>query len=332
MNAARRLLRRIVPSAVRKPVAEGLISLHNYRRARRVLGVYSQHYAEARRRYQADGQPVDLAVASLVDVGVRRLAPGSSSNVINLPPDYLDLVARIAQDADRRFALAANCAFFPPLGAPARVERTEDVEEIRERRIITMQLVGALVLDGLETLCAALVPEVERRVYGSYALVDKIYVYRSPVSQAPPRASWLWHYDEHPLEVLKLMIYLTDVEADTAPFTYLAKGDPPVGVLGTRNPLYGQSRISAERMDAYAARGCHPVSVTGPRGTAVLFNDNVVHRATLAERRHRDVLTLQLRPADVRRTPYVDPRWTGSFPHRDFNRDPRAIAPQVWPP
>jgi hypothetical protein len=69
-----------------------------------------------------------------------------------------------------------------------------------------------------------------------------------------------------------------------------------------------------------------------PGRNAVLFNDDVIHRATFAERRHRDVLILQLRPATRRRTPYVDPRWTGSFQHRDFNPDPEQVEPQVWPP
>ena len=84
-------------------------------------------------------------------------------------------------------------------------------------------------------------------------------------------------------------------------------------------------------MAAYEAMGCRPCAVTGPRGTLVLFNDNVIHRATLADRAHRDVVVLQLRPVDAPQRPFVDPRWTGSFQHLDFNRDPRRIEPQPWP-
>jgi hypothetical protein len=102
--------------------------------------------------------------------------------------------------------------------------------------------------------------------------------------------------------------------------------------MGTSNPLYGQSRISASVMAAHHAKGRRTQAVTGPRGTAVLFNDNVIHRATFATERHRDALILQLRPTRQRRLPYVDPRWTGSYQHRDFNRDPERLEPEIWPP
>jgi hypothetical protein len=57
-------------------------------------------------------------------------------------------------------------------------------------------------------------------------------------------------------------------------------------------------------------------------GTAILFDDNVLHRATLARTGHRDALVFQIRPAAFRPDSYIDPRWTGSFGHDDFNQDP----------
>jgi hypothetical protein len=255
--------------------------------------------------------------------------PGAPSNLIVLPARYGEWVGRIQRHLSERLSWSANSWFHPP---PVRLAaRVDDVDEVRRGDVITLKLKDHLQIDGLEDLCAEVMPEIERAVYGAYVLVDKVYVYRTFVSRHREQGSWLWHYDEHPLEMLKLMIYLTDVGEDSAPFTYLSAGDSGEAVLGTRNPLLGQSRIPEPVMAAYAAKGCRARAVTGPSGTAVLFNDNVIHRATFAERRHRDVLVLQLRPAMRRYTPHVDPRWTGSFPHRDFNEDPHQVEPRPRP-
>jgi hypothetical protein len=139
----------------------------------------------------------------------------------------------------------------------------------------------------------------------------------------------MWHYDEHPREVAKLLIYLTDVEEGTAPFEYLVASDGRA-VIGRANPLKGGSRISNDRIDAMVERGCTVRTLTGPQGTMAVFDDNIVHRATLAARRHRDVLTLQVRPARAPRRPFVDARWTGSFPHRAYNVDPNVLTPTLW--
>ena len=54
---------------------------------------------------------------------------------------------------------------------------------------------------------------------------------------------------------------------------------------------------------------------------ALIVTDDM-HPGTLARTGHRDVLVLQVRPAAFRAEPRIDPRWTGSFLHHDFNRDP----------
>lgn len=248
-----------------------------------------------------------------------------------LPPNYAELVGRIRSHVSERVSWSANCLFHPPLAAAVREARTAEVEEVQNGDVLTLTLADYLHIDGLEELCSHVIPEIERAIYGAYVLVDKVYVHRTLVSRyRPEQSSWTWHYDQHPLEVLKLLIYLTDVDSDSAPFTYLSRRG--TAVMGTRNPLFGQSRIPASAMEAYARKGCRAQAVTGPSGTAVLFNDNVLHRATFAQKRHRDVLILQLRPTGQRRLPHVDARWTGSLAHRDFNRNPEQVEPRAWPP
>jgi hypothetical protein len=326
-----RLARRVLPARLYAPIGDAWLSLYNYRHARRVLRTYSRHYAEARRQYREAGHGAEPSCSPRA-IGVLTIDPDTPPNIITLPPDYPALLDRIRLDTGERLSRTADCRLFPKPASAVLPERSGDVDDVRRGETITIQLLNYLNIDGLEALCAHVIPGIERAVYGSHVLVDKVFAYRSPVSHQRPQASWVWHYDEHPREVLKLMIYLTDVTEDTAPFTYLAADEAGTAVIGARMPLYGQSRIPASKMAAYTARGHRPRAVTGRAGTLVLFNDNVIHRATLAARGPRDVIVLQLRPDDARRAPFVDPRWTGSFQHRDFNRDPRQVTPQPWPP
>ena len=122
------------------------------------------------------------------------------------------------------------------------------------------------------------------------------------------------------------MIYLTDVDAETGPFEYGREGKTQRPIMGGPvAPLYGDSRIPEKALKDYLARGFEPYRVIGPRGTMILFDDNVLHRATVPSRGYRDVLMFQIRPSTSRRRPCVDPRWTGSFQHAPFNADPTDV-------
>ena len=327
------LARRLLPEPVRAPLRGVMHSARAYSRARRVLARYSRHYAAVHLAYRRAHPGASGGPRAIAALGVLTIPPDAPPDALPLPPAPPALVERLGRDVAERLSWTAQCRFFPPTtdAALPLPPRSDAVDAVRRGETIALQLIDVRGLDGLEEFCAAVVPVIEERMYGAHVLVDKVYVYRSPVSRQQPQASWVWHYDEHPREVLKLMLYLTDVTGDTAPFMFLARGGDGRAVIGTRTPLYGQSRMSPARMARFQASGCVARAVTGPRGTLVLFNDNVIHRATLATRAHRDVLVLQLRPTDRPRRPLADPRWTGSFQNLDFNRDPAVVEPQPWP-
>lgn len=128
--------------------------------------------------------------------------------------------------------------------------------------------------------------------------------------------------------MLKVMVYLTDVDEGAAPFEYLRARDSAQPAYGAPlAPMYGSSRVPAEEVGRYLADGFETHLVTGPRGTITVFDDNVIHRGTLAKTAHRDVLVFQVRPSTFRAQPHVNPKWTGSFNHRDVNRDPFDLVP-----
>ena len=315
-----------MPRPIRRPLRYVLRTCEApfyYLRAKRILSNYTDYYRQAQRVFREDGNTALPAIDSLTELGVRASFPGASDNLIDLPEDYLSLVERVSESASQRLAATVNCSFFPALPQRSVDERTDDLASIGDGAVIAIQLKDPLALEGLEDLCGALMHEVEQKIYGSYALIDKVYVYRNPVSHRAAQGSWLWHYDNHPYEILKIMIYLTDVSDQSGPFEYLRHPKSMKAMAGSRlTPLYGESRVTEEYLSRCRGEGFVPHKITGPKGTMILFDNNMIHRANLAVQTHRDVLILQVRPAASKHRPYVDPRWTGSFQHAPFNRNP----------
>jgi glycosyltransferase involved in cell wall biosynthesis len=295
-------------------------------RGRVVLQRYKRHYAAARRAYLA-GQTRRDAASTVYGFQLRCIRPDERPRELALPAGFDAAVDRLARAADAALSETAQCRFVPRLFSQPVAPRTAEVEEIRRREVITVQLRDALSLDGLREVSEPIVDYLERHVFGSFLIVDKAYVYRSPICDGVARASWVWHYDNHPPEMLKAMVYLTDVTDGTAPFEYLHDPRTDRPLLGAPlAPLNLNSRVPAAAIERHLAAGCEPRAITGSRGTILIFDDNIIHRGTLAQTGHRDVLVLQVRPALAAARPRIDPQWTGSFQHRDLNADPRDLA------
>jgi hypothetical protein len=295
-------------------------------RGRRINRAYDSQYQEAKAVYAAAGNVADLRVRSLKDVGVRVLNGSDAAGVVDMPGNWDALVACCARAVREAFSRSSNCWFLPPIPRGALPESTSDVPAVQRGEVISLQLSRPLDLDGLSDLANAIVPELEAHVFGSFVLVDKVYAYRNLVSGQKEQVSWLWHYDNHPTEVLKLMVYLTDVDAGRAPFEYLRHGSTLAPLMAEPTPLRGDSRVAKDVVERRLAEGYVVHQAVGTSGTALLFDDNVIHRATLARTAPRDALVLQVRPATFRPERYIDRQWTGSFEHIDVNNDPWQYA------
>ncbi len=304
-----------------------------YLRAKKILCRYTKHYHEAQRIFRKRGKAERGGVRFLTDVGVHVVFPESKGQIIDLPHNYLELIQCVSQNAKSFLDRSAQCSFFPDLPAGPISERVEDIPAVKNGEIISVQLKNPFEVAGLEELCCPIMQELEQKIYGSYVIVDKVYVYRNTVSRQIPTESWLWHYDNHPHEVLKVLIYLTDVTETSAPFEYLrcTKSLKPVH-CSPLTPLYGHSRVAQSAVARYFASGFESHKVTGPKGTMILFDNNVTHRANLASEHCRDVVIFQVRPATFSAQRYIDSRWTGSFQHTCFNANPRDFKPSSHRP
>lgn len=172
-------------------------------------------------------------------------------------------------------------------------------------------------LDGVEKLGDFIVPPLEKDLYGCNLYVDKIYSYRNVYCEKRS-ASWLWHWDNNPDEIFKIIIYLTDVGRDEGPFEFMVdeNGDPVMkhstrtGHDNWNKPPNG-SRVLANEIKSIKDKGGKSVRVTGKRGTVIVFNNNIVHRANVpAKGKTRDIMTLRVRPTLEPMQPYIDPKWT----------------------
>ena len=60
--------------------------------------------------------------------------------------------------------------------------------------------------------------------------------------------SWTWHYDNHPVEILKVMIYLTDDALGIKrSFEYLRSSRTREGTMSDSGSAGGAGRVSTEK-------------------------------------------------------------------------------------
>jgi len=327
-----------IPPSLRRPlgyvwrsVARGATNAVEYLRGKKILWDYAAYYRKARKVYlRSEGVPGEPLVGSIADFGLHILFPEDRDACIDLPGNYLEMIERIHNDVKSQFGRSKNCYFFPRLKLEFIPDKTADIPAVTNQEVIVVQLKNSLDIDGLEDLCFPIIQELERKVYRSYAIVEKVFVYRTPLCRQVPRASWLWHYDNHPHEILKILVYLTDVDERSGPFEYLRSTQSFQPVPGSPlAPLYGNSRVPDRTIRRCLQNGFEGHKVVGPTGTMILFDNNIIHRGNLAKDTQRDVLVLQVRPAAFKARPCIDRRWTGSFPHEDFSADPGEITPRI---
>ena len=137
--------------------------------------------------------------------------------------------------------------------------------------------------------------------------------YSIPVGESTERrASQLWHRDFDDRHLLKVFLYLVDVDRQTGPFEYLP-GSQPGGPLADIDPWepMRHGRVPEERILARTS----PETVrtfTGQKGTMIFCNTSGLHRGGFAETNPRVLATAT----------YCSPASLASLTRRNY-----ALAP-----
>lgn len=288
------------------------------------LSDYTNHYQKARENYARENGENAACIEEINVTIIDPYAPGG--NALTLPDNYLQLIDELAAQVASKLDDESNCYF------PEKMNRAEDV-------LLRLKDEELFKLEKLETLAQIILPQLEEKFYGSYIQVNNTNVYRNFVTDNAPVHSWLWHFDNVPKEVHKVMVYLTDVEAETGPFEYLKSPEGKAvivspsrtGVNRWEKSPWKKDRVPDEILEGYFKQGYQPFKVTGKKGSIVIFDNNCIHKANVGKEGYRDALAMQIRPALKKMRPYIDRRWSGGFEAYNVPPNPQIVDPYTPP-
>lgn len=136
------------------------------------------------------------------------------------------------------------------------------------------------------------VNEVLKNHFGCHYRIAWLDCYRT-VPGDNLSSSWLWHADNLPVPVAKIVIPFTDFEKTGGTTEIL----PPRESDALKASGYTGYKDRVEDLTPYAeSRGLdfHPQKVNARPGTILIFHPNTLHKAVLPHTGHRDVMSLLL--------------------------------------
>ena len=126
-----------------------------------------------------------------------------------------------------------------------------------------------------------------------YAKLRYYNVWYTFATDAAPRESQLWHFDREDNYILKIFVYLRDVEAGTGPFTY-APGTHRKGAYWNRKPeSFNENnvlRTTDEQMNVVVPKEKW-ITATGKKGTVIFADTRGYHKGGEARTDNRLMYT-----------------------------------------
>lgn len=114
------------------------------------------------------------------------------------------------------------------------------------------------------------------QLWSKIEYVDLWYTAPQP-ADAERRASQRWHRDYDDRYLLKVFVYLTDVDEDAGPFEYVPRSQPG-GAYDHLWPWHPMSESYPPQEEFSAHVGDSVKTFTGPKGTMILCNTSGFHR------------------------------------------------------
>lgn len=210
--------------------------------------------------------------------------------------------------ADRLFGQPANAACYAELAATVtklktiwadrreQARQTADIETIGRKTFLLQYLGEKPRLDPHSIYTQfSLQPcllDIANAYFGMYTQLRYYNIWHTLTTTSQPRESQLWHYDREDHQILKLFVYMSDVDESAGPFTY-APGTHRQGLLARRPQTVdeqGVERWNDEQMDALVPKDKW-IKAIGPAGTLVFADTRGYHKGGLARERERLLYT-----------------------------------------
>jgi hypothetical protein len=178
------------------------------------------------------------------------------------------------------------------------LERTmkTEIEEARQRKdaggfkTFLIQLLGPCPVLNPQSIFVriAVAPEVLGVANGYFGMLTRLRFYNvwlNFASTAPARYSQLWHRDPEDRYILKMFVYLTDVDEQAGPLFY-APGTHGYGRIKSEPKLFREEGTTALRADdgsmSAVVDNTKWVKAVGPKGTIVFIDTRGYHKGGLA--------------------------------------------------
>ena len=232
--------------------------------------------------------------------------------------NYIDSVKKANADLNKKLKDDAN--IYTPKGTNKKQQPLSRLKDPWD-------------LTSIENIAQHVIPYLEQNIFKCNAYVHGCYVYKTKVGtySLDSVGSLKWHIDNHPKEVIKVMVYLNDVCIESAPFEILTNQEDQGIKHQTTRIDYKRwkkspTRFTEEFIQGYESSGAQRLKITGSAGTVCYFDNNVLHRANFAEKRDRNVIVFMAKPSSKEFEKYISKEYTGTNYHIDVFKDPEFIG------
>ena len=202
----------------------------------------------------------------------------------------------------RQFAHEGVYLFSPRQDTALLKQLTTKVDHLFQSPDETISLEPGLLrlrrgYERLPELTDFFTGEIEEVIHDYYKSFFKLYsvnVYRTVPEASRPEKSFLWHYDNSPKAIIKLMVYLDE-------FIREENGAMKLKPKPISDELFRRGFWDRTRNQRFASVLEDPATtkiLEGSVGTSILFHvGRCIHKATYPRIGHRDVVTFFIMPS-----------------------------------
>jgi hypothetical protein len=225
-------------------------------------------------------------------------------------PFYADSADIAQQIAERGIVVGASDQYLSEDGRRALAQASDLVLDISRKSEVQAAIDGGSS-GGSKTYLVHLIPfghefaadspllrvaldpkllEIVSQYLGMWPRLHAISAWLNFPSEDEPQRSQLWHRDPEDLKIIKVFIYLVDVDEDRGPFCYIPETHP-FGVGAGRVPKHAEKKTVTDDEMRAAIPADDWMICTGPANTMVLADTVGYHRGGKPRKGNRILVT-----------------------------------------